>query len=181
MITLKVSWFKSIDAPPGGSRDDPSMAAIDIGQATVVSFIVIVVVLSVIQIPLDLREHLLSRRATVTSALAVLATIVTDIGLFGMSARASESLVATIGVVFCYWFLHHIAFGLVGWGDVLLVAPLTGAIAYVSVESVLWWQLLAASTAVVHAVIARTNNGSRHVPFGPHLLLGSILFLTIQV
>jgi prepilin signal peptidase PulO-like enzyme (type II secretory pathway) len=87
-------------------------------------------------------------------------------------------VLATVGV---YALMHQVSPGSLGWGDVLLVVPLTLAIAYVSVERVLWWQLVAASTGALHAVWVRVRHGGRHIPFGPHLLFGAWMVLVTSL
>lgn len=94
---------------------------------------------------------------------------------------AAASVLATLAVVGVYGIVHCVSPRSLGWGDVMLVAPLTLALAYVAVEHVLWWQLLAATSGGVHGVWMRVRSGSSHVPFGPHLLIGACILLALSL
>ena len=141
----------------------------------------VVSVLACVQIPMDVRRRLLSRKATLlaTAAIAVVicAATVTSRDL----TRAALCVGATALVAGAYGLLHRVSPRSLGWGDVLLVTPLTLAVAYVAVERVLWWQLVAATTGAVHAVWVRVRSVSSHVPFGPHLLIAAWLMLVASV
>jgi prepilin signal peptidase PulO-like enzyme (type II secretory pathway) len=95
--------------------------------------------------------------------------------------NAVLSVMVVLVMVGVYAMTHRVSPHSLGWGDVLLVVPLTLAIAYVSVERVLWWQLVAASTGAVHAGWVRVRHGGRHIPFGPHLLFGAWMVLVTSV
>jgi prepilin signal peptidase PulO-like enzyme (type II secretory pathway) len=90
-------------------------------------------------------------------------------------------MTAALVMVTVYAMTHRISPSSLGWGDVLLVVPLTLAIAYVSVERVLWWQLVAASTGAVQAGWVRVRHGRSHVPFGPHLLFAAWMVLVTSL
>jgi len=107
--------------------------------------------------------------------------VVIDAWVSGAFAPAAGSVLSAVVVVGVYWVLHRLSPRSLGWGDVLLVAPLTLAVAYVAVERVLWWQLLAATTGAVHGVWVRARSGHNHIPFGPHLLVGAWLVLLLSV
>jgi hypothetical protein len=148
---------------------------------TVVTLLVVVSVLMMVQVPLDLRTHRLSRRATTWAAVAVAIVVVADAWVSGGFAPVAVSVISAVVVAGVYWLVHRVSPQSLGWGDVLLVAPLTLAVAYVAVERVLWWQLVAATTAAAHAVWVRIRSGSSRVPFGPHLLVAAWLMLVLSV
>jgi len=161
------------------------MESARMNRLTVIALVVVVTVLMMVQVPLDLRKHRLSRGATTWAAVAVAIVVAVDAwaGAWasGALAPAAVGVMSAVVVVGVYWLLHRVSPRSLGWGDVLLVAPLTLAVAYVAVERVLWWQLVAATTGAAHAVWVRVRSGSTHVPFGPHLLVASWLMLVASV
>jgi len=148
---------------------------------TIVALIAVITALMMVQVPLDLRTHRLSRRATTWAALAVSIVVASDVWIGGALAHAAVGVMSAVVVMGVYVLLHRVSPRSLGWGDVLLVAPLTLAVAYVAVERVLWWQLVAATTGAVHAVWVRVRSGGSHVPFGPHLLIAAWLMLVASV
>lgn len=137
----------------------------------------IVVILSVIQVPLDLRSHLLSRRATLVSMVAIALLIGMHSLLSGRDDRAVIAVVLSVLVVCTYGLLHKVSDGALGQGDVLLVAPLGLAIAYVDKSALISWQLFATLSASVHAIVLKVKSGNSSIPFGPHLLIASLVIL----
>ena len=143
---------------------------------------VVVAGLLIVQTPMDLRTRHLSRWATVIAVALVGAVIVVDVvgGRVGL-----RSLVVAFGitamVVAVYALLHRLSPRSLGWGDVLLVAPLGLAIGYVAADRVAVWQLLASTTGAIHALMLRRLRGVRTIPFGPHLLVAAWLVLLASV
>jgi len=165
----------------GVVRLEGSMETIRMNRLTVVALLAVVTVLMVAQVPLDLRTRRLSRRATTWAAVVVSIIVVVDAWVGGAFETATLSLISAMAVIGVYSFLHHVSPRSLGWGDVLLVAPLTLAVAYVSIDRVLLWQLVAATSGAVHAVWVRVRCGSSYVPFGPHLLIAAWLMVLISV
>lgn len=141
----------------------------------------VVIILSLVQIPLDIRTKVLSRKATLLTTVALL----TFIGAESARAGSVRWLAAGVGMVLIigvgYYLLHHCLPEALGFGDVLLVIPLTLAVSYVGIEGVLHWQLLAACTGALHAIVMRLWRGQRSIPFGPHLLLAALAVLIVSV
>jgi len=150
-------------------------------RLTIGALLIVVTALMMVQVPLDLRTHHLSRRATTWATVAVAIVVAADAWVSGAFAPAAIRGMTAVAVVGAYWLLHLVSPRSLGWGDVLLVAPLTLAVAYVAAERVLWWQLVAATTGAAHAVWVRVRRGSSHVPFGPHLLVAAWLMLLASV
>ncbi len=150
-------------------------------NVTYVVTIAIVSLLSLWQIPLDLRQRMLSRRATVSATLAVLGVICTDVVSSGDIERLGGPLVWTASIGGFYAVVHRVSPDSLGFGDVLLVVPLTMAVSYVAASHVLLWQLLAALSGAAHALVARRRSESRGVPFGPHLLIAAWLVLVFSL
>jgi len=96
------------------------------------------------------------------------------------SSALAALVIATV-VVTMFAVLHRFSPQSLGWGDVLLVAPLALSVALVSANSVVVWQLLASGSGAVHAIAGRLSAGNRTIPFGPHLLFGAWLVLVVSV
>ena len=157
------------------------MGTLQMTRFAVFALLAVVTVLMIVQVPLDLRTHRLSRRVTAWAAAAVAIVVVGDVLAGGAITSVVVSVMAALAVVGVYWVLHRVSPQSLGWGDVLLVAPLTLMVAYVAVERVLWWQLVAAATGAAHATWVRVRSGRNHVPFGPHLLVAAWLMLVLSV
>ena len=141
---------------------------------------VLIAVLTVIQAPLDVVTRRLSRYATLISFGGVL--IIWVIEVVGSSrSSALRALVIALVVVTLFAALHRLSPQSLGWGDVLLVAPLALSVALVSANGVVVWQLLASGSGAVHAIAGRLLAGNRPIPFGPHLLFGAWLVLVVSV
>lgn len=174
MLTL-TPLCECVDAHQG------SMETARMNRLTVIALVAVVTVLMMVQVPLDLRTHRLSRTATTFAGFAVGGIIAIDAVVTGAISSVGMALLVTIAVTGVYGTSHRMSPRSLGWGDVLLVAPLTLTLAYLEVEHVLWWQLMAATTGAVHAVWVRVRSGSTHVPFGPHLLIAAWLMLVASV
>ena len=143
---------------------------------------VVVAGLLIVQTPLDLRTRHLSRRATVIAAALVSVVIAIDVLGDDVGARSAGSAVSVAAVVVAaYALLHRLSPRSLGWGDVLLVAPLGLALGYVAADRVVVWQLLASTTGAIHALMLRRLRGVRTIPFGPHLLVAALLVLLASV
>jgi prepilin signal peptidase PulO-like enzyme (type II secretory pathway) len=145
------------------------------------SLLVIVAVMGWVQIPLDLRNHELSRRVTGVGLLGV-----TAVGIVaGVSAGSFQNLWTAVLVsallVTVYYLLHRLSRRSLGFGDVLLVIPLSLAVSLVQPELTLAWQLAASTSGAVHAVIMRIRSRVVTVPFGPHLICSAWLVIVTNL
>ena len=146
------------------------------------AFAVVVAGLLMVQAPMDVRTRHVSRRATVIAVALVSAVIAMDVVGDGVGVRSAVVAVGTAAVVVAaYALLHRLSPRSLGWGDVLLVAPLGLAIGYVAADRVVVWQLLASTTGAIHALALRRLRGVRTIPFGPHLLVAAWLVLLASV
>lgn len=146
---------------------------------TPIVLLVLIVWLSIVQIPLDIKRRVLSRWTTISTAVAVFVVIVVD------SARSPNRLAAAVGISLLtfgiYVALHSTSPASLGRGDVLLVVPLSMVLGYISPNSVVLWQLTAAISGTIHALLYLRNRGSRNIPFGPHLLVTTLVFIVFEV
>ena len=143
---------------------------------------VVVAGLLSVQTPMDVRTRHLSRRATVIAISSVSAVIAMDVIGDGVGVRSAVVAVGTAAVVVAaYALLHRLSPRSLGWGDVLLVAPLGLALGYVAADRVVVWQLLASTTGAIHALVLRQLRGVSTIPFGPHLLAAAWLVLLASV
>lgn len=141
----------------------------------------VVGVLSAWQIPLDVRRRVLSRRATGSATFAVLVVMVVDLSVTRQIERARMAFIWSLAVGGLYLSLNRVSPKSLGFGDVLLVVPLTLAVSYVAGEYVLMWQLLAAGSAATHGLVVRVTRGMSLIPFGPHLLGAAWLVLVFSL
>jgi len=144
------------------------------------ALMLLIAALTVIQAPLDFVTHRLSRYATLMSLGVVFIVWVIEVVKSSRSS-ALTALVTTTVVVTMFAVLHRFSPRSLGWGDVLLVAPLALSVALVSANSVVVWQLLASGSGAVHAIAGRFLARNRTIPFGPHLLFGAWLVLVVSV
>lgn len=142
---------------------------------------VVVAGLLIVQTPMDVRTRHLSRRATMVAVALVSLVIAVDV--IGNGAVQSGGVAFGIAavVVAAYALLHRLSPRSLGWGDVLLVAPLGIALGYVAADRVVVWQLLASTTGAIHALVLRRLRGASGIPFGPHLLVAAWLVLLVSV
>ena len=137
--------------------------------------------LLIVQAPMDVRTRHLSRRATMVAVALVSLVIAVDVIGDGAVQSGGVAVGTAAVVVAVYALLHRLSPRSLGWGDVLLVAPLGLALGYVAADRVAVWQLLASATGAIHALVLRRIRGARTTPFGPHLLVAAWLVLLVSV
>ena len=142
---------------------------------------VVVAGLLIVQTPMDLRIRHLSRRATMVAVALVSVVIAVDVIGDGVGQSGGVAFGIAAVVVAVYALLHRLSPRSLGWGDVLLVAPLGIALGYVAADRVVVWQLLASTTGAIHALVLRRLRGASGIPFGPHLLFAAWLVLLVSV
>jgi len=141
----------------------------------------IVVALCLRQIPLDVKSRVLSRQASFIATGALVMVLASELVAIGSYRWLTVGLPSTTLIVAAYFLVHRISPSGLGFGDVLLVMPLTLAVSYGGVEPVLYWQLLAACSGALHAVVMRVWRRESSIPFGPHLLLAALVVLVASV
>lgn len=146
-----------------------------------IALLVVVAALTLVQAPLDLLTRRLSRPVTYTALVGVSTTLTVGAVVDRRLVNVLVVSAAAMAVTCAYALVHRTAPKALGLGDVLLVAPLTLAIAALSLQHVVLWQLVASSTAAVHGVISRMLSGSNTIAFGPHLLLTAWLVMSVGV
>jgi len=151
------------------------------GQTVTLISIFVVCCLSVVQIPLDVRSRHLSRGATLTAFVATTTVIGADSAISGSIERLVTSFALTMSLGGAYFLVNRISQRSLGLGDVLIIFPLTLAVAYQGSERVAYWQLSAAFTGALHAVVMRVWRRESSIPFGPHLLLAALAVLVAGV
>lgn len=140
-----------------------------------------VALLTVVQTPIDARTHRLSRKTTIVAAIIILLTVVINTVINNTSRQLIYTLIAALAVTGVYAVLHRISPRSLGWGDVLLVFPLALALGTDTADRLITWQLLAASSGAICAVVLRLSRGAPAIAFGPHLLLSSWVVLVVSV
>jgi prepilin signal peptidase PulO-like enzyme (type II secretory pathway) len=140
-----------------------------------------VTLLTVVQTPIDLRTHRLSRPTTIAAATVISMAIVFDAIVSDAPRQLITTFMAAVVVTSLYALLHRLSPRSLGWGDVLLVFPLAVALGDGALDRLVMWQLLATLSAAAHAVIVRFFRGTSTIPFGPHLLASSWVTLVAGV
>ena len=142
--------------------------------------LVVTAILTIVQTPIDLALHRLTRPATLAALAAMVVVLGTRVATTNVSS-AAPIVIAAVGVMAAFAILHFVSPRSLGWGDVLIVAPLSLAVAAVSTSRVIPWLLLACCTAGAHGLLMRVRRGDRFVPFGPHLLAAAWLAQAVAV
>jgi hypothetical protein len=170
----RLAWFLTITfgAVTGGlaaGRDWSAAAAL-----------VVTAILSIVQTPIDLVLHRLTRPITLAALVVLVAVLCARVATTNVSSVA-PMVIAAVSVTSAFAVLHVVSPRSLGWGDVLIVAPLSLAVAAVSSSRVIPWLLLACCTAGAHGLLVRARHGERFVPFGPHLLVVAWLAQAVAV
>lgn len=145
------------------------------------TLLIIVTILCFVQIPIDFRVHRLYRTATICASLAIAGALLVGTISEQSLTRSAAALLVAIVVTTGYFLLHLWSPQSLGLGDVLLVAPLTLAVAYLSVDLVLTWHFIATFTGAIHAVVVRVRKRGNMIPYGPHLLGAAWLVMVFSV
>ena len=132
-----------------------------------------VTLLTVVQTPIDLRTHRLSRPTTIAAAIVISTTVVIDAIVSDAPRQLITTFMSAVVVTSLYALLHHLSPRSLGWGDVLLVFPLVVGLGDGTLDRLVMWQLVATLSAAAHAVIVRFFRSTSTIPFGPHLLVSS--------
>jgi prepilin signal peptidase PulO-like enzyme (type II secretory pathway) len=172
--TRRTIWFLSITfgAVTGGlvsGRDWLVAAAL-----------VVTAILTIVQTPIDLALHRLTRPTTLAALVVLVAVLCARVATTNVSP-AAPMVIAAASVTAAFAILHVVSPRSLGWGDVLIVAPLSLAVAAASTSRVIPWLLLACCTAGAHGLLVRVRRGERFVPFGPHLLVAAWLAQAVAV
>jgi len=172
--TRRIIWFLAITfgAVTGGLAADRDWL--------VAAALVVTATLTIVQTPIDLALHRLTRPATLAALVVLVAVLCARVATTNVSS-AAPMVIAAVSVTAAFAILQVVSPRSLGWGDVLIVAPLSLAVAAASTSRVIPWLLLACCTAAAHGLLARVRRGERFVPFGPHLLVAAWLAQVVAV
>jgi prepilin signal peptidase PulO-like enzyme (type II secretory pathway) len=145
------------------------------GLLVVVSFLLLV------QGPLDLLTSRLLRPLTSGGFIATVVIVLVDAVVMVTLRRALVAALLCALVMAAFGVLHRVSSKSLGFGDVLLVGPLSLAIGYVSPSNTPLWLLAASVSGALHGVMSRVIRKSITIPFGPHLLGAAWLTLVLSV
>lgn len=172
-------WWSYVGAAAVGAV---SLARNENETASSTALIAIVTALMLVQAPLDLATRRLYRSVTlVASAATVLVVVVAANDDDDDVSSAFAAFGAAVAVTAVYALLHRWSPSSLGWGDVLLVAPLALAVGHVALDRVAVWQLIASATGALHALVGRRVRRTSSIPFGPHLLMAAWVVLLASV
>jgi prepilin signal peptidase PulO-like enzyme (type II secretory pathway) len=143
--------------------------------------ICVVAVLLAIQLPLDVFTRRLSRTFTVGAFMGIFVISFVKILFQEQREETINSLLFSAVVVSVFAALHVALPNSLGFGDVLLVAPLALAVASSSMFTGVLWLAVSSCSAAVHGVVNLIRRGERYLPFGPHLLGAAWALLVVGV
>lgn len=172
------AWMPFIAAALGAATS--ALVADSTSPATSANLIVVSSLL-LVQAPLDMCTRRLSRPVSLIAIVAVVAIVMTSAIRRGESSLLLQPAAIAILVVFAYAVVHRLSPVSLGWGDVVLVAPLACALAAISPDRVITWQLVSSLSGAVHGVLSRLAGRGSNVAFGPHLLLAAWVVLVASV
>lgn len=112
---------------------------------------------------------------------AVVAIVMLSAIQQGESSLLLQPAAITILMVFAYAVVHRVSPASLGWGDVVLVAPLACSLATVSPDRVIIWQIAASLSGAGLGVLGRLAGRGSDIAFGPHLLLATWAVLVASI
>ena len=174
-------WSYVVAAAVGAVVGAVSLARNENETASSTALIAIVTALMLVQAPLDLATRRLYRSVTLVASAATVLVVVAAANDDDDVSSAFAAFGAAVAVTAVYALLHRWSPSSLGWGDVLLVAPLALAVGHVALDRVAAWQLVASATGALHALVARRVRGTSSIPFGPHLLMAAWVVLLASV
>jgi len=172
------TWMLYVAAALGAAT---AVVVADSSSPATSAHLIVVSSLLLVQAPLDMCSRRLSRPVSLMALVAVVATVMTTAIQRGEAALLLQPAAITILVVFAYTVVHRLSPASLGWGDVVLVAPLACALAAVSPDRVIIWQLVSSLSGAVHGVMSRFVVRGSSIAFGPHLLLAAWAVLVASV
>jgi len=172
------TWMLYVAAALGAAT---AVVVADSSSPATSAHLIVVSSLLLVQAPLDMCSRRLSRPVSLMALVAVVATVMTTAIQRGEAALLLQPAAITILVVFAYTVVHRLSPASLGWGDVVLVAPLACALAAISPDRVIIWQFLSSLSGAVHGVMSRFVVRGSSIAFGPHLLLAAWAVLVASV
>ena len=145
------------------------------------ALLAVVASLLIIQTPVDLLTQRLARLPTLLALLAAVVIRTFSVIVDGTTSAWKVQLIVTAVWILIMTGFQRLSPRSLGWGDVLLSAPLALAVSSIHLSSVAVWMLFASSSAAVHGLVAQWKSGKRYVPFGPHLLGAAWIVLVMSV
>lgn len=136
--------------------------------------------LLVIQTPIDLVERHLWRTPTLVVFGLLLCARSFEVKSLGWQAAFVLPMASVAGFVGLFATVNRVSPQSLGWGDVLLVAPLAFGLSIAKQASLFTWLITASATSVLHGVLV-LRRGEKTIPFGPHLLFGAWLGLVVDI
>jgi len=134
--------------------------------------LILVTLLLATQSPIDLMTRRLARLPTSLVTIGITVLQGNEARLTSWSTSFWQPLLGTMAAVIPALILRNLGRAWLGWGDVLLMVPLSFAISTVSIGHLPWWLLIASVSGAVHGALVRVH-GQTSIPFGPHLLFAA--------
>ncbi len=145
------------------------------------ALLAVVASLLIVQTPVDLLTRRLARLPTLLALLAAVVVRTFNVIVDGRTSARMAQVIVTVVLILILTGFQRLSPRSLGWGDILLSAPLAFAVSSIHLSSVAVWMFVASSSAAVHGLVARWRVGNRHIPFGPHLLFAAWLVLVFSL
>jgi len=152
-----------------------------VSDGSTATLLVVLTLLFLVQGPFDFLTMRLSRPVTACAFIATAAIVTIDTRIANSWTNAATTWLVATAVVALFGVLHWYTPKSLGFGDVLLVAPLALAVGYVFPQNIALWLLLASASAALHGGARRMRRSTPMIPFGPHLLGAGWLTLVMNV
>ena len=145
------------------------------------ALLAVVASLLAVQTPVDLLTQRLARLPTLLALLAAVVVSTFDVIVDGTTSAWLVQVTVTAVLILILTGFHRLSPRSLGWGDILLSAPLALAVSSIRLSSVAVWMLVSSSSAAVHGLVVRWRVGNRNLPFGPHLIAAAWLVLVFSL
>jgi prepilin signal peptidase PulO-like enzyme (type II secretory pathway) len=152
-----------------------------VSNGSTATLLVVLTLLFLVQGPFDFLTMRLSRPVTACAFIATAAIVTIDARIANSWTNVAMAWLIAAAVVALLGILHWYTPKSLGFGDVLLVAPLALVVGYVFPRNIALWLLLASASAALHGGVRRIRRSAPMIPFGPYLLGAGWLTLVMNV
>lgn len=177
--TSRISTVLFVGGAVVGGVTGWSVSHVSDGSTAVL--LTVITLLFLVQGPLDLLTMRLSRPITLCGFAVIAATATIDTLFTNSWTRVVVAISLVAVVVALFGTLYRYSPKSLGFGDILLVAPLALTLGYLYPAHIPLWLLLASASGAAHGGVGRLRRSTPTIPFGPHLLGSSWLILVMSV
>ena len=138
-----------------------------VSNGSTATLLVVLTLLFLVQGPFDFLTMRLSRPVSACAFVIIAAIVTIDSRIANSWTNFAAAWLIAAAVVALFGILHWYTPKSLGFGDVLLVAPLALAVGYVFPQNIALWLLLASVSAALHGGAHRIRRSAPMIPFGP--------------